>query len=164
MLKKKGFTLIELMIVVAIIGILAMIAIPNFIKFQCRAKQSESKTNLKAMYQAQRSWVAEHDEYTTLRGCGFSPEPGNRYTYCQQANDCIPCEDGSNQTAAKNMCNGTTATQVGCSVAPNRTGTNSATDMFTSCATGNIDNDGRDFDAWRINDSGSLMNDDNDCS
>ena len=62
-MKKKGFTLIELMIVVAIIGILAMIAIPNFIKFQCRAKQSEAKSNLKALFQAQKSFMSEHDEY-----------------------------------------------------------------------------------------------------
>ena len=48
-LRKRGFTLIELMIVVAIIGILAAIAIPNFIKFQAKSKQSEAKTNLKAI-------------------------------------------------------------------------------------------------------------------
>jgi len=66
----KGFTLIELMIVVAIIGILAAIAIPNFVKFQCRSKQSEAKTNLKALYVAQESYRAENDTYITMGSCG----------------------------------------------------------------------------------------------
>ena len=65
----KGFTLIELMIVVAIIGILAAIAIPNFVKFQCRSKQSEAKGNLKSIYVSQESYRAENDTYI---GCGSS--------------------------------------------------------------------------------------------
>jgi type IV pilus assembly protein PilA len=81
-LRKRGFTLIELMIVVAIIGILAAIAIPNFIKFQARSKQGEAKANLKSLFTAQRSYYQEKDKYlNTINDIGFGPERGNRYAY-----------------------------------------------------------------------------------
>ncbi len=63
--RRGGFTLIELMIVVAIIGILAAIAIPNFLRFQLKAKSSEGKTNLAAIRTAEESYYAEYGYYVS---------------------------------------------------------------------------------------------------
>ena len=56
---RKGFTLVELMIVVAIIGILAAIAIPNFLQFRLKAKSSEAKSNLGAIRSTEVAYYAE---------------------------------------------------------------------------------------------------------
>ena len=61
----KGFTLIELMIVVAIIGILAAIAIPNFLRFQLKSKSSEGKVNIAAIRTAEESYLAEFGVYVS---------------------------------------------------------------------------------------------------
>ena len=58
-----GFSLMEVMIVVVIIGILAALAYPNLEKYLKRARQTEAKTNLSAIYTAQKIYFSLHQSY-----------------------------------------------------------------------------------------------------
>lgn len=75
---KKGFTLIELMIVVAIIGILAAIAIPNFLRFQLKSKSSEGKVNIAAIRTAEESYLAEFGVYVGATVNPAADVPGSQ--------------------------------------------------------------------------------------
>jgi type IV pilus assembly protein PilA len=73
--KQAGFSLIELMVVVAIIGILATIAVPNFQRFQAKAKQSNAKVELSGVYTAEKAFFTEYSSYFWhLPAVGFLPE------------------------------------------------------------------------------------------
>jgi len=68
----QGFSLVELMIVVAIIGLLAAVGVPQYQKFQARARTSEAKTALSALYSAQSSFRQEWNCFSSnLRSIGF---------------------------------------------------------------------------------------------
>ncbi len=64
--RTSGFTLIELMIVVAIIGILASVAIPSFVNYQLTSKRAEAYANLGALAKAQKSYYAEFNTYVSV--------------------------------------------------------------------------------------------------
>ena len=67
---------------VCCVGTLAAIAVPNFIKFNAKAKHSEVKTNLRMLFTAEKSWWAERDTYSeSIEEIDAFPERGNRYRY-----------------------------------------------------------------------------------
>ncbi len=171
---KKGFTLIELMIVVAIIGILAAIAIPNFLRFQARAKQSEAKQNLGAIFTSYVSYFSDSNSYPTtptitvnggaVYNCfeiaDWEPKGRLRYNY-----DC------AGATAAVGAVSGIlfqpkelVMQLAGCNVASGAGGSaaTAATNLgFTVAACGNVDSDAIN-DSWSIDDAKQLVNDCND--
>lgn len=94
LLKDQGFTLVELMVVVAIIGILSAIAVPNFKKYQAKSKTSEAKLQLSAAYTAQQSFYSDYDTYhVCLRYMGYNPtnEVASRYYAVGFGSDVTTC-------------------------------------------------------------------------
>jgi type IV pilus assembly protein PilA len=165
---QKGFTLIELMIVVAIIGILAAIAIPNFIKFQARSKQSEAKANLKALFTAEKAFMQEKDRYSSLVGeMGFSPERNNRYAYYLAGSPTLDNRSGTTATTATTA-NGISVDTFKYSSAASNPGTGALacsetpivnpppTASFIGAAVGNIDADAT-LDQWSISDQSRTL-------
>ncbi len=77
----KGFSMIELMVVVAIIGVLAAIGIPEYSKFQAKARQSEAKLSLAALFTAEESFRQHWNTFSVdLVNIGFSVQ-GSRLRY-----------------------------------------------------------------------------------
>ncbi len=78
----SGFTLVELMVVVAIIGLLSSVAIPNFRKYQAKAKMSEAKLQLSSLYTAESAFFSDFNMYSTcLSYMGYNPTPERSQRY-----------------------------------------------------------------------------------
>ena len=81
-----GFSLMEVMIVVVIIGILAALAYPNLEKYLKRARQTEAKTNLSAIYTAQKIYFTLHQSYAEdIIELDLSLVQGDPYTFTMEA-------------------------------------------------------------------------------
>jgi type IV pilus assembly protein PilA len=77
----EGFTLVELMVVVAIIGILATLAVPQYKKFQAKSRQSEARLSLGGAYTIEQSFAAENSSYTMCLGQAGYARDGVRFYY-----------------------------------------------------------------------------------
>jgi prepilin-type N-terminal cleavage/methylation domain-containing protein len=73
--KKKGFTLVEIMIVVAIIGLLAAIAIPNFVNARTTSQQNACINNLRLVDASKQQWALEQRKQTTDTPGGTDLQP-----------------------------------------------------------------------------------------
>jgi type IV pilus assembly protein PilA len=103
---QSGFSLVELMVVVAIIGILASLAIPSVGKYMAKARQSEAKTQLSSLYTAEKAFYAEYTAYHGMFGAvGYSPEGKLRYLVGMPA--------GAGEAAAANGYNNAPAAAPG---------------------------------------------------
>lgn len=77
---QSGFTLIEMMVAIAILGAIAAMAVPNYMGFVARSRQSQAKVELASIFAAEKNFAVETGTYTMcLADAGYRAGPSERY-------------------------------------------------------------------------------------
>jgi type IV pilus assembly protein PilA len=144
-LKGKGLAIAAVIVGFVWLPLLVAIAVPNFLRFQARAKQSEAKVNLKEAYAAEKSYFAEFERYTEDPAeHDWRPKLGSRYTYYIGKNVFAPTFKEATTLAA-----------------PEDAQSYVRDDAFRLVAVGNLDSDDT-LDVWVIDENNELVNTSND--
>ncbi len=148
-MRKRAFTLIEIMVVVALIGILATLGGVNYQKYVARSYQKEAGTNLRIAFAAGNAYIAEHGQgKPNFTQIGFKPQGKHRYTYFGRGED----------QPGEAVFEGITATMAECgSIATadlpppfnDEVAFGENPDIYFAVACANLDND-ETLDAWVI--------------
>ncbi|MBL7715006.1 MAG: hypothetical protein JNL01_06020 [Bdellovibrionales bacterium] len=170
------------MIVVAIIGILASIAIPNYQKYQARSRQTEAKISLAALYTAEQGYVVEASTYSMcLQNIGYQPTGNLIYyatgfdgaadtglcgptgaTACNQyysAGTATACAATGSATSAFQYDATAKVAQAAVLTASNTlAGTTMNQSTFTGQAKGNVTSSGAVYDTWTVNQQKTITN------
>lgn len=169
LISNKGFSLIELMVVVAIIAILASFAIPQYQSFQAKARQKEGLTLLNSFYVAAKATEAEQGIFPgNLVGTGFNPAGQLHYRVSAANGGVAPSSGPNNATCINtiNNCNNygdwneVTVGSFSAGAVNNCTPqANSNNSTFRTCVSSRIkSNAGADRDTWSVNEAKLVIN------
>lgn len=144
---KKGFSLIELMIVVSIIAFLATLSIPSYFKYLAKAKQAEVALNLSSLHTAQHAYYAENGKYTSnLAELNWQPAGHKNhtcyYTYGFNTGD---AHEGTHYFKGKT---GVEALKLGTTPVSNN--------QFVASAVADLNGSGK-LDHWTMDESRNLV-------